>query len=117
MNLLQERGWKLGTPFGGHCRVKHSLSSGATSDQWLPSQRQTPVPLDCMVPISYSCEGNKGVDITGLLGDLKENWGSGGGSRVQGGELKLFFMKLHIIFALKYNKQQLLLLLDKINLA
>ena len=26
-------------------------------------------------------------------------------------------MKLHIIFALKYNKQQLLLLLDKINLA
>jgi len=30
-------------------------------------------------------------------------------------ELKLFFVKLHIIFALKYNKQ--LLLLDKINLA
>ena len=28
-----------------------------------------------------------------------------------------FFVKLHIIFALKYNKQQLLLLLDKINLA
>jgi len=26
-------------------------------------------------------------------------------------------VKLHIIFALKYNKQQLLLLLDKINLA
>jgi len=26
-------------------------------------------------------------------------------------------MKLHIIFALKYNKKQLLLLLDKINLA
>jgi len=31
-------------------------------------------------------------------------------------KLKLF-VKLHIIFALKYNKQQLLLLLDKINLA
>jgi len=28
-----------------------------------------------------------------------------------------FFVKLHIIFALKYNKQQLLLLLDKMNLA
>ena len=30
-------------------------------------------------------------------------------------KLKLFFVKLHILFALKYNKQQLLLLLDKIN--
>ena len=28
---------------------------------------------------------------------------------------KHFFVKLYIIFALKYNKQQLLLLLDKIN--
>ena len=31
-------------------------------------------------------------------------------------KLKLF-VKLHIIFAIKYNKQQLLLLLDKINQA
>jgi len=28
-----------------------------------------------------------------------------------------FFVKVHIIFALKYNKQQLLLLLDRMNLA
>jgi len=32
-------------------------------------------------------------------------------------EAEAFFVKLHTIFALKYNKQQLLLLLDKINLA
>jgi len=32
-------------------------------------------------------------------------------------EAEVFFVKLHLIFALKYNKQQLLLLLDKINLA
>jgi len=31
-------------------------------------------------------------------------------------ESEAFFVKLHIIFALKYNKQQLLLLLDKIHL-
>ena len=31
-------------------------------------------------------------------------------------EAEAFFVKLHIIFALKYNKQQLLLLLDKIHL-
>jgi len=66
-----------------------------------------------------------------LGGDIKENWGSVGqsppvGSRggalvgESGGqsppEAEAFFVKLHII-ALKYNKQQLLLLLDKINLA
>jgi len=70
----------------------------------------------------------KGVDLIGLLGDIKEDWGSGGrkspagsrGGAPVGGlvpqKLKLF-VKLHIIFSLKYNKQQLLLLLDKINLA
>ena len=50
--------------------------------------------------------------------------GSRGGAPVRGlgdfvpqaQKLKLF-VKLHIIFTLKYNKQQLLLLLDKINLA
>ena len=41
---------------------------------------------------------------------------SGVQGRSTGRGLKLF-VKLHIIFALKYNKQQLLLLLDKINLA
>ena len=56
-------------------------------------------------------------------GDTKEDWGSrgrkspaasGGGAPVEslGDEvpqkLKVFFVKLHIIFALKYNKQQLL---------
>jgi len=75
---------------------------------------------------------NKGVDLTGLLGDIKEHWGSGDGSptagsggqspiRGSGGrstpEAEAFFVKLHIKFALKYNKQQLLPLLDKINLA
>jgi len=69
----------------------------------------------------------KGVDLTGLLGDIKEDWGPGGQkspSGVQGrspgsgsGGPEAFFLKLHIIFALKYNKQQLLLLLDKMNLA
>jgi len=64
----------------------------------------------------------KGVDLTGLLGDIKEDWGSArwespsgahglSPGRRSGGS---FFVKLHIIFALKYNKQQLLL--DKINL-
>ena len=61
----------------------------------------------------------KGVDLTGLLGDIKEDCGSGGWkspSGVQGlspsrrswgkvpQKLK-FFVKLHVIFALKYNKQ------------
>ena len=63
-------------------------------------------------------------------GDIKEDWRSGGQKspsgiqwqspgRGSGGppEAEAFFVKLHIIFALKYNKQQLLLLLDKINLA
>ena len=72
---------------------------------------------------------SKGVNLTGLLGDIKEDWGSGGqkslagsrGGALVGGlgtpEAAAFFVKLHIIFALKYNKQQLLLLLDKIHLA
>jgi len=58
-------------------------------------------------------------------GDINEDWRSGGRkppSRVQGqspgrgsgGEAEAFFVKLHIIFALKYNKQQLLLLLNDI---
>ena len=59
---------------------------------------------------------NKGVDLTGLL----EDWGSEDPSGIQehspgrgsGGrsppEAEAFFVKLHIIFALKYNKQQLL---------
>ena len=38
-------------------------------------------------------------------GDIKEDWGSGGRSPP---EAEAFFVKLHIIFALKYNKQQLL---------
>jgi len=50
-------------------------------------------------------------------GDIKEDWESGGRkspSGVQGrspgreSEAEVFFVKLHIIFALKYNKQQLL---------
>jgi len=60
--------------------------------------------------------------------DIKEDWGSGGRkspSGVQGRSLgrgsggrsppeaKDFFVKLHIIFALKYDKEQLLLLLEK----
>ena len=55
----------------------------------------------------------KGVDLIGLLGDIKEDLGSGDGSPP---EAEAFFVKLDIIFALKYNKQQLWLLLDKINL-
>jgi len=66
------------------------------------------------------------------LGDIKEDWGLGDGSPPAGSrggaligslgdevpqKLKIFLVKLHIIFALKYNKQQLLLLLDKTNLA
>ena len=35
-------------------------------------------------------------------GDIKEDWRSGDE------EAEAFFVKLHIIFALKYNKQQLL---------
>ena len=57
-----------------------------------------------------SAEG-KGVDLTGLLGDTKEDWGSGNGSP----QKMNIFVKLHIIFALKHNKQQLLLLLDSLN--
>jgi len=56
----------------------------------------------------------KGVDLTGLLGGIKEDWRSEGWKspsgvkgrspgRVSGDEvpqkLKLFFVKLHIIFA------------------
>jgi len=54
-----------------------------------------------------------------LGGDITENWGSGDGvpQRGPGAEKLKLFVKLLIIFALKYNKQQLLLLLDKINLA
>ena len=56
-----------------------------------------------------------------IIGGHKRRLGSGSPSRVQGqspGRVsEAFFVKLHIIFALKYNKQQLLLLLDKINLA
>jgi len=48
-------------------------------------------------------------------GDIKENWGSG--ERKSPAESRGLFVKLHIIFAFKYNKQQLLLLLDKISLA
>ena len=74
---------------------------------------------------------SKVVNLTGLFGDIKEDWGSGGRkslSGVQGrspgrgsgerspSEADAFFVKLYIIFALKYNKQQLLLLLDKIHL-
>jgi len=75
---------------------------------------------------AHSLPTPKGVDLTGLLGDIKEDWRSGGRnspSGVQGRSLGRGSVgqsppvKLHIIFALKYNKQQLLLLLDKINLA
>jgi len=80
----------------------------------------------------YRC---KGVDLTGLLGDIKEDWRSGdrsppagsrGGAPVGVWGTKSprsiglsFFVKIHLTFALKYNKQQqqLLLLLDKIKLA
>ena len=51
---------------------------------------------------------SKGVDLTGLLGGHKrrlEVWGTEVPQK-----LKLFFVKLHIILAFKYNKQQLLLL-------
>ena len=52
--------------------------------------------------------------------DIKDDWRSGGSKSLSGvprAEPEAFFVKLHIIFALKYNEQQLLLLLDKINLA
>ena len=48
------------------------------------------------------------------LGDFRPGRGSAGRSPP---EAEAFFVKLHITFELKYNKQQLLLLLDKINLA
>jgi len=56
-----------------------------------------------------------GVDLTGLLGGHKKTRGLG--TEVKSPRSLSVFVKLHIIFALKYNKQQLLLLLDKINLA
>ena len=60
-----------------------------------------------------------------IIGGHKRKWGSGGRSPPAGSrggapvgdleppEAEAFFVKLHIIFALKYDKQQLLLLLDK----
>jgi len=69
-----------------------------------------------------------GVDLTRLLGGHERRLGACGtevpqrgpgaeprygGSSGRPQKLKLF-VKVHIIFALKYNKQQLLLLLDKI---
>ena len=60
---------------------------------------------------------SNGVDLTGLLGDIKEDWrswgrkspsGVRGGAPVGGPQKLKLFVKLHIIFALKYNKQQLL---------
>jgi len=59
----------------------------------------------------------KSCNIINLLGDIKEDWGSWDPRGVQGRspgrlgdapEAEAFFVKLHIIFALKYNKQQLL---------
>jgi len=54
---------------------------------------------------------HKGVDLTGLLGGHKRRlrvWGTDGsppaGSRGGATEAEAFFVKLHIIFALKYNK-------------
>jgi len=64
----------------------------------------------------FNTVNSKGVDLTGLLGGIKEDWGLGTKVPQRGpgwnpgrgsGKLKLF-VKLHIIFALKYNKQQLL---------
>jgi len=55
-----------------------------------------------------------------MEGGIKEDWGSGDPSGAQGRspgkgsggrcptEAEAFFVKLHTIFALKYNKQQLL---------
>ena len=43
----------------------------------------------------------------------QDYWGDKRSLRVP--QKQKLFVKLHIIFALKYNKQQLLLLLDKIN--
>jgi len=75
-------------------------------------------------------QGRQSHRIIGM--DIKEDWGSGGRkspSRVQGrspgwgfwGTMsprnRSFLCEFHIIFSLKYNKQQLLLLLDKIHLA
>ena len=60
-----------------------------------------------------------------IIGGHKTDWGSGGsppagyreGTLVEGLLDKVpQKLKLHIIFALIYNQQQLLLLLDKINL-
>jgi len=41
-------------------------------------------------------------------GDIKEDWGPGGWKSLSEVQGRSFFVKLHIIFALKYNKQQLL---------
>ena len=73
---------------------------------------------------------SKDDNLTGLLGGGHKRrlggWGWKSISGVQGRspgresggvpQTEAFFVKLHIIFALKYNKQQLLLLLDKIHL-
>jgi len=77
-----------------------------------------------------TCDFTKGIDLTGLLGgggikeDISPPAGSRGGAPVVGlgdevpPKLKLCCETTHtVIFALKYNKQQLLLLLEKINLA
>jgi len=65
-----------------------------------------------------SDQGGRSHRIIG--GDIKQDWGSGNPNGVQGQspgmgsggqsppETEAFFLKLHIIFALKYNKQQLL---------
>ena len=98
------------TPYGG----------SAPEPRWETSVPQTPRLL--YVP-QYFRSDVKGVDLTGLLGGHKEDWGSVGRkspSGVQGrsphresggrspSQAEAFFVKLHIMFALKYNKQQLL---------
>ena len=50
----------------------------------------------------FRSQGRRSHRIIGR--DIKEDWGSGDPSGVQGQKL---FVKLHIIFALKYNKQLL----------
>ena len=89
--------------------------------------------LCCGMPeIAQSCYvDEQGRQSHRIIGGHKRRLGSGGRkspSGVQGQspgrksegrilpEAEPFFVKLHIIFALKYNKQQLLLLLDKIHL-
>jgi len=77
-------------------------------------ENRTPCP-DFQTNCQYKA---KGVNLTILLvGGIKEDWRSGDPSGVHGRipsrgsgppEAEVFFVKLHIIFALKYNKQQLL---------